>query len=74
MYGRFALGPPHMVKPLEIRVPDSGRRHAVVDLPDLHGLSDETAAVVRANFFQLATKVEQLRAALKAMGVPLTEE
>jgi len=73
-YGHSDIGPAHNVRPLEIRIPETGRRHAVVDLPELHGLDLATAQVVRANFFQLAAKVEQMRAALQAMGIPITEE
>lgn len=67
-------GSGHDVRPVDIRIPESGRRHAVVDLPDLHGLSEETAAVVRANFYQLARKLEDMRAALAAMGISITQE
>jgi hypothetical protein len=75
------LGPPHNVRPLEVLVPDTGKRHAVIDLPSYElGLKagakmyEADRDAHRANFHQLAVKVEQLRAALKAMGVPITED
>jgi hypothetical protein len=75
------LHPGHNVRPLENFIPDCGRRHAVIDLPSFDlGLKAGAVAyladreVIRANFFQLAAKVEQMRAALQAMGVPITEK
>lgn len=74
MYGRWQPARNGDVRPLVNRVPDCGTRHVVVDLPEMHGLDPKTAAAIRANFHQLAAKVEQLRAALDAMGLPLTDK
>lgn len=73
-YGHHELGPQHNVRPLVNRVPALGTRHVVDDLPELHGLPEATARVIRANFHQLAQKLEDMRAALAAMGVPITEK
>lgn len=77
----IGLGTGHNVRPLEIRIPDCGRRHAVVDLPSYEqGLADGAAAyladrdAIRANNYQLARKLEDMRAALAAMGISITQE
>jgi hypothetical protein len=81
MYGRPQIGPPHDVRPLEVLVPDCGKRHAVVDLPSFEDVIkggpkqyEADRLVIRANFHQLAMKVEHIRSALNAMGIPLTQE
>jgi len=73
-------GSPHDVRPLENRVPDCGTRHVVIDLPSFEDVQakgaaayDADRAAIRANFHQLAAKVEQMRAALKAMGIDITQ-
>ena len=84
MYGRpeaWRPGPPHAVRPLEIRVPDCGQRHAIVDMPSFADAMargqeayEQDRAAIRANFHQLAAKVEAMRAALQAMGIPISEK
>jgi hypothetical protein len=79
--GAGDVGPAHNIRPLEVHVPDCGTRHRVVDLPSFEEAIKKGAAAyeadraaIRANFHQLATKVEHMRAALQAMGVPITQE
>jgi len=75
--GDNGLGPAHNVRPLENRVPDCGQRHVVKDLPSADdGVASyaDDMETIRANFHQLASKVEAMRAALQAMGVPITQE
>ena len=71
----------HDVRPLENRVPDCGPRHVVVDLPSYEDMRKRGASAyeadrvaIRANFHQLAAKVEQMRAALNAMGIDITKK
>jgi hypothetical protein len=80
-HGGAALGPPHNLRPLEVLIADRGKRHAIVELPSFEEAVKKGAAAyerdretIAANFYQLARKVEDMRAALKAMGIPITED
>lgn len=63
------LGPPHPTKPLEIQLEESGARHRVADFEGKDYATD--AATLKANQFQTAKKLNDLIAALAAMGVPI---